>query len=108
MHYLVQYEVAGQPLGETTMSSMRVKGLSGNIPMPLTYVCPECGDSWAKRRVRGGGLFRIHLGACLHCGPGLLFPPEDHIDYINCAPQKALEYEISRHALLLRNQACHF
>lgn len=99
--YLVKYVVRGRLIGIGQMPSFPHMGLQGNIPMPLVYVCPKCGDAWAKRTVLGGGEFRAASDTpCDQCSPGFLFRPFEAAAYIQHAPIDVVKRELSLITLL--------
>lgn len=98
--YLVRYLLRGEILGACFMPSFPLRGIQGNVPVPLVYVCPYCGDAWAKREVLGGGHFRVTTKGCPDCSPGFLFIYGEAPQYIQHAPTEVLQRELSIIALL--------
>lgn len=92
-------------LGETTRKLQRVHG-ELQTPVSYAYVCPECGNLWAKAVVRGGvSPFRPLAIACsLHQGhslapAGSLWLPWD-TEYTNAFPEGILRRELQIHLQL--------
>lgn len=96
--YLAIYFVDGEGLDVCSMPQLRLPQHQA-VPEPLVYLCPQCGESWAKRYVDTGGVFRVHHAVCTDCGGGFLLTGYRFED-ISHVPRKVLLRELSLIAAL--------